>query len=67
MTAFIDENRDTYGVEPGLRSVLPHCPVRLLVSTNVVNATPTGGRRGLAEMGSCAPEIRRVWESNFGM
>ena len=65
MTAFVDENRNEYGVEP-IRTVLPIAP-----------STYYEHKRREREPGRCSarsrldaelePVIRRVWEDNFGV
>lgn len=63
MTAFIDEHRATYGVEPICR-VLPIAP-----STYYTHAARQGDpdrqpARQRRDAGLCE-QIRRVWEENF--
>ena len=65
MTAFVDENRDTYGVEP-ICAELPIAPSTYYEHKRrerEPERMPARSRRD----SELRPQIRRVWESNFGV
>ena len=65
MTAFVDENRDTYGVEP-ICAELPIAPSTYYEHKRREREPERCSARSRrdAELRS---QIRRVWESNFGV
>ena len=66
MTAFVDEHREEFGVEPGLRSVLPIAPSTYCEHKRRERDPDRRSARSKRD-GELRAEIRRVWESNFGM
>ena len=65
MTAFIDENRDTYGVEP-ICAELPIAPSTYYEHKRREREPDRRSARSRRDE-ALRPVIRRVWESNFGV
>lgn len=65
MIAFIDDHRDTYGVEPICR-VLPIAPSTYHARV-AQRADPTLGSARLQRDGMLRVEVRRVHAENFGV
>ena len=66
MTTFIDDNRADYGVEP-ICAQLPIAPSGLLASTSGREREPERRSARSRRDSDLRPQIRRVWESNFGV
>ena len=65
MIAFIDDHRDAYGVEPICR-VLPIAPSTYHAHV-ARRADPSKASARARREAALRPEIRRVWEENFGV
>ena len=65
MTAFVDEHRDTFGVEP-ICAELPIAP-SVYYEAKRREAEPERCSARARRDAELVPEIRRVWESNFGV
>jgi transposase InsO family protein len=65
MIAFIDDHRDAYGVEPICR-VLPIAPSTYHAHV-ARRADPSKASARARREATLRPEIRRVWEENFGV
>ena len=65
MTAFIDENRDTYGVEP-ICAELPISPSSYYEHKRREREPGRKSARSRRDR-ELSTEIRRVWESNFAV
>ena len=63
MTAFIDEHRDTYGVEP-ICAELPIAPSTYYEHKRREREPERSSARSRRD-GELRTQIRRVWESNF--
>ncbi len=65
MTAFVDENRDTYGVEP-ICAELPIAPSTYYEHKRREREPERCSARSRRDS-ELRSQIRRVWESNFGV
>ena len=65
MTAFVDEHRDTFGVEP-ICAELPIAP-SVYYEAKRREAEPERCSARARRDAELVPEIRKVWESNFGV
>ena len=63
MVAFIDEHRDTYGVEP-ICAVLPIAPSTYFLRKAQQQDPDARGRRGRVGTTTLRAAIRRVWDEN---
>ena len=66
LTEFVDQHRDTYGVEP-ICAELPMRPFHLSASTNAPSASRSGVRRVRAANAELGEAIRRVHTDNYGV
>ena len=65
MTAFIDEHRETYGVEP-ICAELPIAP-SVYYEHKRREREPDGRSARAKRDDELRPQVRRVWEDNFGV
>ena len=65
MTTFVDENREGYGVEP-ICAELPIAPSVYYEHKRREREPERCSARSRRD-GELRPQIRRVWESNFGV
>ena len=66
MTAFVDENRDEFGVEP-ICAEVPIAPVHLLRAQAAGTGTRALLRARSRRDAELRSQVRRVWESNLGV
>ncbi len=65
MVSFIDAHRAEYGVE-SICAQLPIAPSQYY-EHKAREVDPSGCRRGCGAIAALVPEIRRVYEENFGV